>query len=83
MSVAVRFEDVTLANDADSPDGTGCSATVTEKMYLGGMFRFETRTADGVALTSDVSNSDAARLVAEGDTVNLAWKSANVSVLLE
>jgi spermidine/putrescine transport system ATP-binding protein len=83
VSVAVRFEDVTLANDADSPDGTGCSATVTEKMYLGGMFRFETRTADGVALTSDVSNSDAARLVAEGDTVNLAWKSANVSVLLE
>jgi spermidine/putrescine ABC transporter ATP-binding subunit len=83
VSVAVRFEDVTLANDADSSNGTGCSATVTEKMYLGGTFRFETRTEDGVALTSDVSNTDAARLVAEGDMVYLAWKPANVSVLLE
>ncbi|NKB49050.1 MAG: polyamine ABC transporter ATP-binding protein [Alphaproteobacteria bacterium] len=83
VSIAVRFEDVTLDGTLGSADGTGCSATVTEKMYLGGMFRFETRTAEGVALTSDVTNSDAARLVAEGDTVNLAWRPTNVSVLLE
>ncbi|MDH3738593.1 MAG: ABC transporter ATP-binding protein [Alphaproteobacteria bacterium] len=83
VSVALRFEDVTLDGGPGSADGTGCSATVTEKMYLGGMFRFETRTDDGVALTSDVSNTDAARLVGEGDTVNLAWQPAAVSVLLE
>lgn len=83
VSVALRFEDVTLGGDPGSADGTGCSATVTEKMYLGGMFRLETRTDEGVALTSDVTNSDAARLVAEGDTVNLTWQPANVSVLLE
>jgi spermidine/putrescine transport system ATP-binding protein len=83
VSVALRFEDVTLGGDPGSADGTGCSATVTEKMYLGGMFRLETRTDEGVALTSDVTNSDAARLFAEGDTVNLTWQPANVSVLLE
>jgi hypothetical protein len=47
------------------------------------MFRFETRTNDGVALTSDVSNSDAARLIGEGDRVNLAWQPASLSVLME
>jgi spermidine/putrescine transport system ATP-binding protein len=83
VSVALRFEDVTMDGNPGTSDGTGCSAVVTEKMYLGGMFRFETRTDDGVALTSDVSNSDAARLVAEGDRVNLAWQPSNVSVLLE
>ena len=83
VSVALRFEDVTLGGDPGLADGTGCFATVTEKMYLGGMFRLETRTDEGVALTSDVTNSDAARLVAEGDTVNLTWQPANVSVLLE
>ena len=83
VSVALRFEDVMLGGDPGLADGTGCLATVTEKMYLGGMFRLETRTDEGVALTSDVTNSDAARLVAEGDTVNLTWQPANVSVLLE
>jgi len=83
VSIALRFEDVALGNDPGSPDGTGCLATVTEKMYLGGMFRFETRTDDGVVLTSDVSNSDAARLIGEGNRVNLAWQSASLSVLTE
>jgi len=83
VSVALRFEDVALEGDVGSTDGTGCSVLVTEKMYLGGMFRFETKTSDGVALTFDVVNSDAARLVAEGNTVNLAWQPADVSVLLE
>ncbi len=83
VSIALRFEDVALGSDPGSLNGTGCSATVTEKMYLGGMFRFETRTEDGVPLTSDVANSDAARLVSEGDRVNLAWQPASVSVLME
>ena len=83
VSIALRFEDVTLGDGPGPPAGTGCSATVTEKMYLGGMFRFETRTNDGVALTSDVSNSDTARLIGEGDRVNLAWQPASLSVLTE
>jgi spermidine/putrescine ABC transporter ATP-binding subunit len=83
VSVALRFEDVSLGGDPESTLGTGCTATVTEKMYMGGMFRFETRTEDGVALTTDVASTDNARPVAEGDTVHLAWKPASLSVLLE
>ena len=83
VSVALRFEDVTLGGNPLSSDGTGCTATVTEKMYVGGMFRFETRTEDDVLITADVSNMESARSVAEGDTVYLAWRPADLSVLLE
>lgn len=83
VTVALRFEKVTLGGNPQSPEGTGCKVTVTEKMYLGGIFRFVTRTGDDVLLTADVSNMKTARPVAEGDSVYLSWRPADLSVLLE
>ena len=56
VSVAVRYENITLGQAAAEGPGTGCAATVTvtEKIYMGGVFRFETRTDAGAVLTADV-----------------------------
>ena len=83
VSVALRYENISLDGNPEGERGTGCAATVTEKIYMGGMFRFETRTEQGASLTADVSNTGAARLVAEGDEVHLVWRPGEVSVLLE
>ena len=83
VSIALRFEDALLSDIQNVPVGTGCTVTVREKMYLGGMFRFETITAEGTELTSDVPNSEGARLISEGDTIHLSWRPDSLSVLLE
>ena len=83
VSVAVRYENIALGEAAVEGRGTGCTATVTEKIYMGGVFRFETRTDAGAVLTADVPTTGAARQVADGDRVQLAWRPEDVSVLLE
>ena len=83
VSIALRFEDALLSDNQNVPVGTGCTVTVREIMYLGGMFRFETITAEGTELTSEVPNSEGARLISEGDTIHLSWRPDSLSVLLE
>ena len=86
VSVAVRFENIAVTHGDGAPGGapgTGCAATVTEKIYMGGVFRFETRTEAGAILTADVPTTDEARRIAEGERVHLAWHPTDVSVLLE
>ena len=86
-SVAVRYENLTVAGAAagapEGAPGTAAAATVTEKIYMGGVFRFETRTDAGAILTADVPTTLEARGIAEGDRVHLGWRPADVSVLLE
>ena len=83
VAVALRYEDVRIGGGPPAEAGAGCEATVTEKLYMGGVFRFETRTADGSQLTADVSDIEAGRPIAEGDRIFLAWNPARVSVLTE
>jgi len=83
VSVAVRYENVALSETAAGERGTGCTATLTEKIYMGGGFRLETRTEHGATLTADMPATDRARRLAEGEQVHLAWRPEDVSVLLE
>ncbi|MCY4453267.1 MAG: ABC transporter ATP-binding protein [Immundisolibacterales bacterium] len=85
VSIAVRYENIDIAvrGDPGAGPGTGCAATVTEKIYMGGVFRFETRTDAGAILTADVPTAGEARRIAEGERVHLAWRPTDVSVLLE
>jgi len=87
VSVAVRYENIAVEGAtgevSGEPPGAGSAATVTEKIYMGGGFRFETRTDAGAVLTADVPTTDEARRIAEGDRVRLAWRPEDVSVLLE
>ena len=87
VSVAVRYENIAIEGEAESASGeaagAGTAATVTEKIYMGGVFRFETRTDAGAILTADVPTTGNARRIAEGDRVRLAWRPEDVSVLLE
>ena len=82
-SVALRFENVRLSSEPAPRQGAGCTAEVTERMYMGGMFRFETSIDGGNALTADISDVQAARSVSEGDRVHLVWNAADLSVLPE
>ena len=83
VSVALRFENVRLSGEPAQRRGAGCTAEVTEKMYMGGMFRLETSVDGGGALTADISDVQAARSVSEGDRVHLVWNAADLSVLPE
>ena len=83
VSVALRFENVRLSSEPASQQGAGCTVEVTERMYMGGMFRFETSIDGGDALTADISDVQAARSVSEGDRVHLVWNAADLSVLPE
>ena len=83
VSVAIRYENIALGGTSEAVPGTGCTATVTEKIYMGGVFRLETRTDAGAILTADVPTTGEARQVAEGERVHLAWRPGDVSVLLE
>ncbi len=87
VSVAVRYENIALGGapegGREGAPGTGCGATVTEKIYMGGVFRLETRTDAGAVLTADVPTTGEARRIAGGDRVHLAWRPGGVSVLLE
>ena len=83
VSVALRFENVRLSGEPAQRRGAGCTAEVTEKMYMGGMFRLETSIDGGGALTADISDVQAARSVSEGDRVHLVWNAADLSVLPE
>ena len=83
VSVAVRYENIAIGGGPEGAPGTGCGATVTEKIYMGGVFRFETRTDAGAILTADVPTTGEARRIAEGARVHLAWRPGDVSVLLE
>ena len=83
VSVAVRYENIALGGTSEAAPGTGCTATVTEKIYMGGVFRLETRTDAGAILTADVPTSGDARGIGEGDRVHLTWRPGDVSVLLE
>ena len=83
VSVAVRYENISIGEAPEGAPGTGSAATVTEKIYMGGVFRFETRTDAGAILTADVPTTGEARRIAEGDRVHLAWRPTEVSVLLE
>jgi spermidine/putrescine ABC transporter ATP-binding subunit len=83
VSIALRFEDVNVENTAEQLNGTSISVLVTEKMYLGGMFRFKNTTEDGTELTADAPNKDTAQSISEGDTVTLSWRPNDLSVLLE
>ena len=82
VAVAVRYENIALGGAPHAERGTGCAATVTEKIYMGGVFRLETRTEEGAVLTADVPTTGEARRVAEGDRVHLAWRPEDLSVLL-
>ena len=83
VSIAVRYENIAIGETPEGAPGTGSAATVTEKIYMGGVFRFETRTDAGAILTADVPTTGEARRIAEGDRVQLAWRPTEVSVLLE
>ena len=83
VSVAIRYENLALGGTSEAVPGTGCEATVTEKIYMGGVFRLETRTDAGAILTADVPTTGEARQIAEGERVHLAWRPGDVSVLLE
>ena len=83
VSVAVRYENIAVEGTTGEAAGAGTAATVTEKIYMGGVFRFETRTDAGAILTADVPTTGNARRIAEGDRVRLAWRPEDVSVLLE
>ena len=87
VAVAVRYENIAVEGTTEvasgEPPGAGSTATVTEKIYMGGVFRFETRTDAGAILTADVPTTAKARRIAEGDRVRLAWRTEDVSVLLE
>ena len=83
VSVAVRYENIALGGTSEAAPGTGCTATVTEKIYMGGVFRLETRTDAGTILTADVPTTGETRGIGEGDRVHLTWRPGDVSVLLE
>jgi len=83
VSIALRFEDVSVENTTEQLDGTSISVLVTEKMYLGGMFRFKNITEDGTELTADAPNKHSAQSISEGDTVTLSWRPTDISVLIE
>tara|TARA_B100000530_G_scaffold336654_1_gene292089 strand:+ start:1624 stop:2751 length:1128 start_codon:yes stop_codon:yes gene_type:complete len=83
VSIALRFEDVSVENTTEQLNGTSISVLVTEKMYLGGMFRFKNITEDGTELTADAPNKHSAQSISEGDTVTLSWRPADISVLIE
>ena len=87
VSVAVRYENIAIEGEAESGSGeaagAGTAATVTEKIYMGGVFRFETRIDAGAILTADVPTTGNARRITEGGRVRLAWRPEDVSVLLE
>ena len=83
VSVAIRYENLALEGTSEAVPGTDCEATVTEKIYMGGVFRLETRTDAGAILTADVPTTGEARQIAEGERVHLAWRPGDVSVLLE
>ncbi|MBC94354.1 MAG: spermidine/putrescine ABC transporter ATP-binding protein [Rhodospirillaceae bacterium] len=83
VSIALRFEDVSVENTTEQLNGTSISVLVTEKMYLGGMFRFKNITEDGTELTADAPNKHSAQSISEGDTVTLSWRPTDISVLIE
>ncbi|MDG2313082.1 MAG: ABC transporter ATP-binding protein [Alphaproteobacteria bacterium] len=83
VSIALRFEDVSVETTTEQLNGTSISVLVTEKMYLGGMFRFKNITEDGTELTADAPNKHTAQSISEGDTVILSWRPADISVLVE
>tara|TARA_B100000029_G_scaffold516322_1_gene628687 strand:+ start:15314 stop:16435 length:1122 start_codon:yes stop_codon:yes gene_type:complete len=83
VSIALRFENVSVEDVVNRADGTSLSVLVTEKMYLGGMFRLKTITEDGTELTADTPISSKAQSISEGDKIKISWNPNDLSVLLE
>ena len=83
VSVALRYEAITLSKPGNEVKGLTCSAVVREKMYLGGMFRFETVTVEGLTLTADIPQGEETKVIKEGDKIELFWEPESLAVLLE
>ena len=83
VSVALRYEAITFCKPDNEVKGVSCSAVVREKMYLGGMFRFETVTQEGLTLTADMQQGEQSKLIKEGDKIELFWEPESLAVLLE
>ena len=83
VSVALRYEAITFFKPDNEIKGVSCSAVVREKMYLGGMFRLETVTQEGLTLTADIPQGEQSKLIKEGDKIELFWEPESLAVLLE
>ena len=83
VSVALRYEAITLSKPDNEVKGASCLGLVREKMYLGGMFRFETVTKEGLTLTADIQQEEQSKLIKEGDKIQLFWEPESLAVLLE
>jgi spermidine/putrescine transport system ATP-binding protein len=83
VSIAVRYEDIRLGEKQNEYKGLGFGFKVIEKMYLGGMFRLETKALEGLAITSDLPSTEIVQKILEGDIISLFWEPNAVVVLTE
>ena len=81
VSIAIRYEDIRLGKKQKEYKGLGFDFRVIEKMYMGGMFRIETKAIEGLAITSDLPSTENVQKILEEDIISLFWEPKAVVVL--